>query len=194
MEETQNNIVATNGKPCVDFGMQIGLAKNNEQVEKKIFKLLCGIAENIVKTSQKPLGALIVLGDFEKHGPVVGGVVQMKPKQNPIDTFKIIDTEHGAQLIKEYSQAPYDGAIVLDKTGQILGVGVYLIIEHPTLDIPDDCGTRHKAAASFSMREDVISVFTLSEETNIVRIWKEGKAAKVFRVDDEKSKTEDEDK
>lgn len=193
MEETQNNLVP-NGKPSVDFSMQINLAKNNEKVEKKIFKLLCGIAEMVVKKSQPPIGVLIVLGDFEKHGPVVSGVVQMKPKQNPIDTFKIVDTEHGAQSIKEYSQSPYDGAMILDKTGQILGVGVYLIIEHPTLDIPDDCGTRHKAAASFSMREDVISVFTLSEETNIVRIWKEGKAAKVFRVDDEKTKIEDEDK
>ena len=194
MEETQNNLAPVNGKPSVDFSMQINLAKNNEKVEKKIFKLLCGIAEKIVGQSQEPIGTIIVLGDFEKYGPVISGVVQMKPKQNPIDTFKIVDTEHGAQLIKEYSQSPYDGAMILDKTGQILGVGVYLIIEHPTLDIPDDCGTRHKAAASFSMRSDVISVFTLSEETNIVRIWKEGKAAKVFRVEDEKPKMEDEDK
>jgi hypothetical protein len=38
------------------------------------------------------------------------------------------------------------------------------------------------AAASFSLQNSVTSVLTLSEETNIVRIWKSGKIVKESQI------------
>lgn len=182
MEETA--VSQQQAIPLIDFSMQFSLAKNNERVERCIFESLQDIAKEVVSGTQKPLGAIIVLGDFEKFGPKIEGMVQMKPKQNPVESLKVFDVQHGPAYIREFSSSPFDGAIVVDKTGQIIGAGVYLVVSDPTLDTPEDCGTRHKAAASFSRRNDVISVLTLSEETNTVRIWQNGKIKEVFRVSD----------
>jgi len=178
MEEQSNG----HQLPFVDFSLQFGLAKNSEKVEKCIFESLKEIAKSIADGSASKLGALIVVGDFEKHGPVIQGMVQMKPKQNPVEKLMLFDGEQGAGFINELSGSGFDGAMVVDRTGQILGAGIYLVVDDPTLDTPEDCGTRHKAAASFSRRPDVISVLTLSEETNTVRVWQHGKVKEVFRV------------
>ena len=56
--------------------------------------------------------------------------------------------------------------------------GKYLLcileVRNPSLDVPDGCGTRHITAASFSTRKEVECIFTLSEETSIVRCGKDG--------------------
>ena len=186
MEETNNNASHTvpHATPFVDFSMQFSLAKNNERVERCIFESLQELAREVALGKQKSLGSIVVLGDFEKFGPRIDGMVQMKPKQNPVESLRIFDSTHGAAYIKEFSISPFDGAMVVDKTGQIIGAGVYLVVEDPTLDTPEDCGTRHKAAASFSRRDDVISVLTLSEETNTVRIWQHGKVKEVYRTNE----------
>ena len=169
----------------MDFSMQLSLNKGSERVEQDIFDCLKLIADQVETGSCEPLGALIVLGDFEKYGPQIHGIVQMKPKQNPVESL-ILVSEGCENYIKEFSRTPFDGAIVVNQSGQILGAGIYLVVDNPLLETPDDCGTRHKAAASFSERNDVISVLTLSEETNTVRLWKKGKTKSVFRVDPEK--------
>jgi DNA integrity scanning protein DisA with diadenylate cyclase activity len=168
-----------NAAPSVDFGLQFRLATDNEKVEELIFNILKNIAS---KAKDRSLGAIVVFGDFSQSRQCVEGLVQMKPKTNPITSLIMIDTEEGAEVIETFSRYPYDGAIIVDKTGQILGAGIYLMVDHPTLDIPDGCGTRHKAAASFSLHNDVISVLTLSEETNTIRLWRDGKEEEVIEV------------
>jgi len=187
MEETENKVV-TKDPPSVDFSLQLSLDKNSEHVESSAFEWLKIIAKEVHGGKQDSLGALIVVGEFEKFGPRVQGMLQMKPKQNPIESMKMIDSEDSGTHIKDFSEPPYDGAIVVNSTGQIVGAGIYLVIDNPTLDTPEDCGTRHKAAASFSLRNDVIGVLTLSEETNIVRVWKDGRVSKVYRIEDEENK------
>lgn len=174
-------------RPYIDFSLQLSLDKNSEHVESSIFESLKVIAQEVSENAIEAVGALVVLGDFEDDG-IVHGMVQMKPKQNPIESYIVVDSELGQDYIMKYSSPPYDGAIVVNRTGQIIGVGVYLIVDNPLLDMPDDCGTRHKAAASFSEKESVISVLTLSEETNTVRVWKNGKTKYVFRVDESTEK------
>ena len=187
MEERQEH---TNEAPHVDFSLQLSLAREAEHVEANIFEQLKAMAQKIAAGEGKPLGALIVLGDFDRHGPQVDGMVQMKPKQNPVESLLMIDSGDGDKIIRDFSESPFDGAIVVNRNGQILGAGIYLVVDNPMLETPEDCGTRHKAAASFSERKDVISVLTLSEETNTVRLWKSGKTKNVFRVDVDKANKE----
>lgn len=182
----------THEAPHVDFSLQLGFAKNDERVEARLFNVLKDIATDITGGIKAHMGALVVLGDFSQHSGKVHGLVQMKPKQNPVDDLITVDDESIVQVICQFSEAPMDGAIVVDKTGQVIGAGVYLVVENPTLDTPEDCGTRHKAAASFSLREDVISVLTLSEETNTVRIWRDGKPAEVYKAKPTIKETSDE--
>ena len=163
--------------PCADFSRQFELA--NEHAEEHIFGVLNDISRDISDGSATSMGAIVVLGDFSQSKEPVAGLVQMKPKENPIQTFMLVNSEDGIDAITKYSQQPYDGAIVVDRTGQIIGAGVYLVVDYPTISIPDGCGTRHKAAASFSLRDDVVAVLTLSEETNTIRVWKDGKPERV---------------
>lgn len=187
-KEGKEKLEQNNEVPHVDFSMQLSLNKDSEQVEASIFECLQDIAGGVEAKLRSPLGALIVLGDFERYGPQIKGMAQMKPKQNPVESMIIITAEDAIDYIIEYSISPFDGAIVVNRTGQVLGAGIYLVVDNPLLETPDDCGTRHKAAASFSERNDVISVLTLSEETNTVRLWKNGRTTRVFRIGSEKNK------
>jgi DNA integrity scanning protein DisA with diadenylate cyclase activity len=171
MKTQADNIVA----PVVDFTAQFCLADKSEEIENEIFNSLKKIAGKISDGSESSAGAIVVLGDFS-NAKKVNGLVQMKPKENPITCLIKVGTEEGINTILTYSKEPFDGAVIVDKSGQIIGAGIYLVVEHPLLELPEKCGTRHKAAASFSLRDDVISVLTLSEETNTIRIWKDGSA------------------
>jgi len=168
--------------PCVDFSLQFGLAKTDARVEARLYDVLKNIALAVAEGIKDNMGVLIVLGDFSQNAGRLTGAVQMKPKQNPVEDLITAEDEDVEHLISKFSEPPYDGAIIIDKTGQIIGAGIYLIVDNPTLSTPEDCGTRHKAAASFSLRPDVISVLTLSEETNTIRIWRAGKPAEVYKV------------
>ena len=64
--------------------------------------------------------------------------------------------------------------------------------DNPSLDIPDGSGTRHISAASFSTNDKIRSVFTLSEETSIVRIWKNGVFVEQFSPNEESGASKDE--
>lgn len=159
----------------VSFKTQLAFENNGQFVEEFIYKWLLNLADKILKNDIKPFGCLIVLGNYSDGSGE--GMFQLKPKTNPIKSLLMINSKDGAKYIKEFSQAPYDGAIIVNKDGQILSAGMYLNISE-CLDIPDGCGTRHMAAASFSLQKNVTSVLTLSEETNTVRIWKLGKIVK----------------
>ena len=165
--------------PSVDLDLQLCLA-----TERRIFNVLKNIASKAVdhNSSAQNVGAIVVFGDFPQDYQGVRGLVQMKPKQNPITSPIIINTDEAEEVIETFSRHPYDGAVVVNKAGQIIGAGIYLTVDHPTLDLPDGCGTRHKAAASFSLHNSVISVLTLSEETNKVRLWRDGKKEEELEI------------
>ena len=61
--QEKNELVST---PHVDFSMQLSLNKGRETVEQCIFDCLKSIARQVEAGTYAPLGAIIVLGDFEK--------------------------------------------------------------------------------------------------------------------------------
>lgn len=158
--------------PHVDFSFQFNTAKEHEKVEKNIFDMLCRVSDDSFRNHIKR-GALVVLGGFDIHkNSIIYGMRQIG--KNPIQKFvNIITKAHQKDIVEMLSQN-YDGAFIVNRNGQLLSLGIYLTVDEPNLEIPEGSGTRHITAASFSTREDVQSVFTLSEEKNTVRIWKRG--------------------
>ena len=73
-----------------------------------------------------------------------------------------------------------DGAVLADSSGQVLGAGAYLFVDHPEAIIPEEGCTLHLAAASASMRPDVVAAITLSEETGTVRLFESGAAVRTY--------------
>ena len=166
-----------------DFSFQFSAAREHQKVEKKVFKILCEISRESIKTNKK-LGILVVFGVFDTAKDyVVSGMRQIgiNPIQKYIDISNSSYNEDISGLFRDGS----DGAIIINRNGQVIGSKVYLIVDNPSLEVPDGCGTRHISAASFSERDDVIAVFTLSEETSVVRTWKDGSFTDQFDPEDE---------
>lgn len=165
--------------PSVDFSYQLNIGR--EKVEKKIFAYLCDISARLYK-DKKRVGTLIVLGCFDSETNVFG-LRQLGTKK--VDKYiNVAFGQFEVEIIKLFDSGD-DGAIIINQNGQILGTEIYLMVDNPSLDIPEGAGTRHISAASFSTREDVLSTFTLSEESLAVRMWKDGQFVEQYRPDEE---------
>ncbi len=166
-----------------DFSFQFSAAREHQKVEKKIFSLLCEISKEN-KDRKKKLGILVVLGVFDTAKDyIIKGMRQIGI--NPIQKYINISNTSFNKEVSALLRDEADGAIVVNRNGQIIGSKVYLIVDNPALEVPDGCGTRHISAASFSTREDVIAVFTLSEETSVVRTWKNGEFVDQYNPEDD---------
>ena len=166
-----------------DFSFQFSAAREFQKVEKKIFNLLCSMSKKNYKHKIRH-GILVVLGNFDlKKDNVVYGMRQIGV--NPIQKYLNISISSFDKDTNKLLSEGYDGAIIVNRNGQIIGAKIYLAVESPALDVPEGCGTRHISAASFSLREDVLAVFTLSEETHVVRIWKKGSFVEQYSPEEE---------
>ncbi len=182
-EEGQAAADAARRITSADFSFQFSAAREHQKVEKKVFNILCEISKENKKSKSK-LGILVVFGVFDiAKDCVVSGMRQIGI--NPIQKYIDISNSSFKDDISELFRDGSDGAIVINRNGQIIGSKVYLIVDNPSLEVPDGCGTRHISAASFSERDDVIAVFTLSEETSVVRTWKDGSFTDQFNPEDE---------
>ena len=157
--------------PSIDFSFQFSAEREYNKVEKKIFTQMCKISKNSFKRDNK-LGLIIVLGGFDNNeNHIVKGMRQIGV--NPIQKYINVSNANFEDEIGKLFLQNYDGAYIVNRTGQLLGAKIYLTVEKH-LEVPDGCGTRHITAASFSTKKNVLAVFTLSEETCIVRTWKDG--------------------
>jgi len=182
-EENQAAADVVRKVTSADFSFQFSAAREHQKVEKKVFNILCEISKEDRERDTK-LGILVVFGVFDTSKEyVVSGMRQIGI--NPIQKYIDISSSSFKDDISDLFRDGSDGAIVINRNGQIIGSKVYLIVDNPSLEVPDGCGTRHISAASFSERDDVIAVFTLSEETSVVRTWKDGSFTDQFDPDDE---------
>ena len=182
-EESQVAADVARKVTSADFSFQFSAAREHQKVEKKVFNILCEISREDKKRDTK-LGILVVFGVFDTSKEyVVSGMRQIGI--NPIQKYIDISSPAFKDDVSDLFRDGSDGAIVINRNGQIIGSKVYLIVDNPSLEVPDGCGTRHISAASFSERDDVIAVFTLSEETSVVRTWKDGSFTDQFDAEDE---------
>lgn len=167
----------------IDFSYQFNSARDHKSLEKVIFSILCEISKENFKKS-KNIGLIIVLGIFDKSDDHhVSGMRQIGV--NPIQKYLNLCEESFSRDIHSLFREGADGAIIVNRDGQVIGSKVYLVVDDSSLDVPDGCGTRHISAASFSTRNDIVAVFTLSEESGVVRTWKNGSYQEQFDPSDE---------
>ena len=167
----------------VDFSFQFSAARESQKVEKKIYNNLIEISKSCYKTT-KGIGCIIVYGNFDVYRDhIIPGMRQIGI--NPIQKYLNIAIGSFEKDFISMVKDNQDGSIIINRDGQILGSKIYLTVDNPILDVPDGCGTKHITAASFSTRKDVMSVFTLSEETSLVRIWKDGQISEQYNPETE---------
>lgn len=122
-----------------------------ERSMKKIEETLLQVGLRIAKRGE---GALFVVGEVE-YTPLID---QSVPQFNANDNPKLLE-----------SLALIDGAVILDKSGNVKAYGV-MIKSTTTLK---NFGTRHSAALSAAKNGNLVVI--VSEEDKKVRIMKEGK-------------------
>jgi DNA integrity scanning protein DisA with diadenylate cyclase activity len=173
----EEEVVPVVGSPTVDFSYQFNMIR--EKTEKKIFSFLCDVSKRLFK-EQRRIGVLVVLGRFDNaaEGMRFFGKHKIEKYTN------VLFQNYEAEVMRIFESGD-DGAIIINQGGELLGTGVYLVVENPNLEIPEGTGTRHISAASFSEREDVLATFTLSEETLSVRLWKNGALAEHYNPEED---------
>ena len=172
MNQIEADALQENEKTFVDFSQQAKYSEEYWKTEEKVFDKLKIVSDKCMDTSTK-LGAMVVLGDFSYNSNYkVEGMRQVGI--NFIRKYLSFSVSEFSEEISDLLLKNSDGAFVVNKDGQILATKMYLEVRKPSLDVPDGCGTRHITAASFSTRKEVECIFTLSEETSIVRVWKDG--------------------
>lgn len=161
----------------IDFNYQFSLIR--DKVERRISTLLCDISRNLHK-ERKNAGTIIVLGNFYSQAKGMRSFGKYKVEKY----LNVLFPTNEQEIIKMFESGE-DGAIIINHSGEVLATNMYLIVDNPNLEIPEGTGTRHISAASFSQRPDVLSTFTLSEETLSVRMWRKGVVVELFHPDDE---------
>jgi hypothetical protein len=120
-------------------------------IEKKLQELLILVGLRIAKRKE---GALFVVGSV-KYKPLVD---QSVPPFYVLDNPKLLE-----------SLALMDGAVVIDKTGNMRAYGVMVESKHTFKNF----GTRHSAGFSASLNNNLVVL--VSEEDMKLRIIKNGK-------------------
>jgi len=121
-----------------------------KKIEEKVLKIALELA-------RKGEGALFVIGDKVKYDSLI---------KQKIQKFNIFD--NGAEKILK-SIATIDGAIIINKGGDVVGYGAMIKKAKPYVGY----GTRHAAAVTASEKGN-ISVMC-SEEERKVKIFRDGK-------------------
>lgn len=172
--------------PQIDYTSQAAVGEMGaapQDLGHYIFALASEVSRRWSREGKRE-GMLFVIGTFKSEGKKRTRVRARGMRQlgrNPIDRQLLrADSPEFAEMLYRGEEVFGDGAIVIDVTGQVLGSGAYLVVDHPEAKIPEEGGSRHLAAASASMREDIVASVVISEETGRVRLFENGKVSAFF--------------
>jgi hypothetical protein len=164
------------GKLSVDIAAQAALGTEvppEEDLTQAVYRMICQAADFLHSRGERR-GALIVIGHYASLGEVPQARGDLRP--DPFQGLYVSAADKAFQrLVIQGTVA--EGAVIAEESGQILGGGIMLAIDNYKVAVPAGGFMRHVAAASTSLRTEVESVITLSEEANIARIFKNGKVA-----------------
>jgi len=170
-------------KPEINYDKQVSMLQGPmppHDLPHYLFALASEVAKRWLKENRK-VGVLTVIGSFYKgkHCRVAG--MRQLGGHNPLDKRLITaDSPEFAEMLYRDDALTGDGAIIVNSTGQVLGAAAYVVVDYPKVVIPEEGGSRHLAAASASLRHDVLGAVTISEETRRVRLFIKGRVSAMF--------------
>ncbi|MFH1455631.1 MAG: DNA integrity scanning protein DisA nucleotide-binding domain protein [archaeon] len=170
----------------IEYETQFKLSDDLKNVKNRLREICCNISDRRV-TGELEGGLLIALGDYFQGVPAARQL-GINSLQDRLLTVFQDDFQETLESLMRPDSTYHDGAIIVDRTGQVLGASVYLEVEHPNREIDEGCSTRHLAANSYSMRPETIRTYTVSEETGKVRIYFSGERIELYDPVAEKDK------
>jgi len=171
---------------AIDYETQFKLSDDLKNVKIRLRETCEKISDKRAEGNLEG-GLLIALGDYFQGVPAARQLGK-NPLQDRLITVFQDDFQETLEDLMIPDSTYHDGAILIDRTGQVLGASVYLQVEHPDIDIDEGCSTRHLAACSYSKRPETIRTYTVSEETGKVRIYINGERTEIYDPGVEKDK------
>jgi len=177
-------VVSTDIQTILCFDMkELGIVNLRKEIEDKIdLELLEKIFElgtKIVREGKEgfPAGALFIIGDMNRVLNRTTESVQ-NPLEGQADDKNNIKHEENWNTIKEF--AMLDGALILDKFGNPVAAGRYVIFKDDSdIRVQDGLGGRHLAASYITDKTDAVAMVVASE--GIIRIYNDGQ--NIYEVD-----------
>ncbi len=173
----------------VSYEDQFKLSNSIRDVRRRLTEICEAISDKKYEGELEG-GLLIAFGDYFQGLPLA--------RQMGTNPFKDIalyvhDEEFQKTLedLMQPSSPDHDGAVIVDRTGQVLGARIYLDVTYPDVLIDENCGTRHIAAASYSMEPATICTFTVSETNAKTRVYFDGQRKHLYNPEDKNNKKED---
>lgn len=167
---------------CFDMD-ELGVVNLKKEVEGRID---LGLLEDVFKLGTKilregkegfPAGALFIIGDMNSVLNKTTESVQ-NPLEGQADDQTNIKEKDNWNTIKEF--AMLDGALILDKFGNPVAAGRYVMFRDDLdVDVEDGLGGRHLAASYITDKTDAVAMVVAAE--GIIRIYKDGE--NVYEVD-----------
>jgi DNA integrity scanning protein DisA with diadenylate cyclase activity len=144
-----------------------------QNVSPEVFDKVLDVAIQLANEGRegKPIGTLLVLGDEKEVAHYTEQLIINPFRGYPEDERNILDPNL-TDTVKEL--AAIDGAFIIRGDGTILSAGTYLKPALAGEDLPSGLGARHAAAASLSASTAAL-VFTVSESTGTVRVFRDGR-------------------
>ncbi|MFW6144866.1 MAG: DNA integrity scanning protein DisA nucleotide-binding domain protein [Candidatus Natronoplasma sp.] len=167
---------------CFDME-ELGVVDLRNEVEDRIgLKLLEDVfrlGTKIVREGKEgfPAGALFIIGDMNRVLNKTTESVQ-NPLEGQADEQNNIKNKENWNTIKEF--AMLDGALVLDKFGNPVAAGRYVMFKDDSdVKVEDGLGGRHLAASYISDKTNAVALVVSTEGT--IRIYKDGE--NIYEVD-----------
>ncbi len=177
-------VVSADIQTILYFDMkELGIVNLRDEIEGRIdlelLEYLFNIGTKIVREGKEgfPAGALFIIGDMNNVLNKTTESVK-NPLEDRTGARKNIKDKENWNTIKEF--AMLDGALVIDKYGNPIAAGRYVMFRTDSnVRIEDGLGGRHFAASYITLRTDAIAMVVSSE--GIIRIYKDG--GKIYEVD-----------
>ncbi len=183
----ENKIVSAEENKILEYLTR----KSRNDIDPRLKIKILEILKLLIKKSKKPFGMIIILGWRrewnEKYAAILDETQNMFEDKNY--NLKDLSLQKAVKLF--LSLKDFDGAVLINREGKIIASGVYLINLNPKKcleklklkgeDLSEAFGfkekvhTRHITAITASLLLDNTTVFTVSEESQTIRIYENGK-------------------
>ena len=148
------------------------LQEYHEGLDQQVFMRAMQVMAELAQEGRegKPVGTLIVLGDYEKVHQHCQQMV-INPFQGYDESERNILDPSLTETIKEFSRI--DGAFLIRGDGVIMSAGTYLRIDKAVTGLTPGLGARHTAAAGITLDCEALAI-CLSESTRQISLFRSG--------------------
>ncbi len=164
-------------KDKINYKEQYQLSPRLKKLEAIVIGAVKSIADKRKDNNMEPNdGILVVFGDFYPSCPIA---TEFEGGNSLKGTYMTVENDDFPGTLEMCITDDIDGAVIVDRTGQVLGTGAYIKVEDSSFSSSVN-GTRHLAAISCTTYDEVMFTVALSKSTNKVSVYKDGERVELY--------------